>query len=405
MGQTPSKDAQYAELYSSYIQQQQNLIYQQQQQINSLFNTNLQNQMTQQQMPSNMFFQSDTNQMNSRAYIQNQAQAQAQAQAQSQAQAQAQSQAQAQHHGGSQNAYSSTPQLQLPSAKTKLDPYKILGISKNYDEKTLKKSYLKAAMKAHPDRGGSPQAFQQVSIAYTILQNKLKEKENSHSHEELKDSAKGYFSQQANTPKLNTKMTEKFDIDVFNQIYDQNKIPEVYDDGYGDWINENPALESGQTKMFQNGFNKDMFNATFENYKREQAQKNPQNSLIKYQEPEVKISISNADSIMTLGQGKITDFSGQSDNLSYTDYKQAFTDGSMLIDPTSVDTSGRANSVRSIKSQRSHVSYQMSEQDQIRLAQQQALEEKIEKDRVSRLNVYDRQHGEAYEKIHSMLLR
>jgi hypothetical protein len=28
MGQTPSKDAQYAELYSSYIQQQQNLIAQ-----------------------------------------------------------------------------------------------------------------------------------------------------------------------------------------------------------------------------------------------------------------------------------------------------------------------------------------------------------------------------------------
>ena len=36
MGQTPSKDQQFAELYSSYIQQQQNLIYQQQQQINSL---------------------------------------------------------------------------------------------------------------------------------------------------------------------------------------------------------------------------------------------------------------------------------------------------------------------------------------------------------------------------------
>ena len=50
MGQTPSKDQQFAELYSSYIQQQQNLIYQQQQQINSLFNNNLQGQMMQQQM-------------------------------------------------------------------------------------------------------------------------------------------------------------------------------------------------------------------------------------------------------------------------------------------------------------------------------------------------------------------
>ena len=240
---------------------------------------------------------------------------------------------------------------------------------------------------------------------FNLKEKKLKERENNHSHNELRESSKDYYSQQMNTPKLNTKMTEKFDIDVFNQIYEQNKIPEVYDDGYGDWIQENPALESGQQKMFQNGFNKDMFNATFENYKREQAKQNPQNQLVKYQEPEVKISMSNADSIMTLGQGKITDFSGNSDNLTYTDYKQAFTDGSMLIDPSSVDTSGRANSVRGIKSQRSNISYQMTQEDQIRLAKQQALEEKAEKDRVSRLNVYDRQHGEAYERIHSMLLR
>ena len=379
MGQTPSKDQQFAELYSSYIQQQQNLIYQQQLQINSLFNNNLQGQMMQQQMPPNMFFQSDTmGQQNSYS-----------------TQSQQQRQQQQQQH----------QQLQLPSAKQKLDPYKILNLSKNYDEKMLKKAYLKAAMKAHPDRGGSPQAFQQVSIAFTILQKKLKEQNNNHSHNELRDSSKDYYSQQTNQPKLNTKMTEKFDIDVFNQIYEQNKIPEVYDDGYGDWIQENPALESGQQKMFQNGFNKDMFNATFENYKREQAQKNPQIALVKYQDPEVKISMSNSDSIMTLGQGKITDFSGNSDNLAYTDYKQAFTDGSMLIDPSSVDTSGRANSVRGIKSQRSNISYQMNQEDQIRLAKQQALEEKMEKDRVSRLNVYDRQHGEAYEKIHSMLLR
>jgi curved DNA-binding protein CbpA len=392
MGQTPSKDAQYAELYSSYIQQQQNMIYQQQQQINSLFNNNLQNQMQQQQIPPNTLFQSDMNQFQ-------------QVQAQQYQQPQQYQQAQQYQNQFSSRSQTTNTQLQLPSAKNKLDPYKILGVSKNYDEKTLKKSYLKAAMKAHPDRGGSPQAFQQVSIAFSLLQKKLKEKENSHSHNELRGNAKDFFSQQANTPKLNTKMTEKFDIDVFNQIYEQNKIPEVYDDGYGDWINENPALESGQTKMFQSGFNKDMFNATFENYKREQAQKNPQNSLIKYKDPEVKMSISNSDSIMTLGQGKITDFSGQSDNLTYTDYKQAFTDGSMLIDPTSVDTNGRANSVKGIKAQRSNVSYQMTEQDQIRLAQQQALEEKTERDRVSRLNVYDKQHGEAYEKIHSMLLR
>ena len=236
MGQTPSKDAQYAELYSSYIQQQQNLIMQQQSQINSLYQMNLESQ---QQMPANMFFQSDMNQ--GQGYL----------------------------NQGKGNLGSQQPLPQLPSAKPKLDPYKILNLSKNYDEKTLKKAYLKAAMKAHPDRGGSPQAFQQVSIAFTLLQKKIKERNNNHSHNELRESSKDYYSQQMNTPKLNTKMTEKFDIDVFNQIYEQNKIPDVYDDGYGNWMNNNPALESGQQKLFQNGFNKDMFNATFENYKRE----------------------------------------------------------------------------------------------------------------------------------------
>ena len=73
-----------------------------------------------------------------------------------------------------------------------------------------------------------------------------------------------------------------------NVTLDENKIPEVYDEGYGSWMNSNPALESEQSKMFQNGFNKDMFNSTFENYKREQSQRNPQNQLVKYQEPEVK---------------------------------------------------------------------------------------------------------------------
>ena len=377
MGQTPSKDAQYAELYSSYIQQQQNLILQQQSQINSLYQMNLESQ---QQMPANMFFQNDMNQAQG---IQGQ-----------------------QNYLGQQGNLGSQQSLpQLPSAKPKLDPYKILGIGKNYDEKILKKAYLKKAMKAHPDRGGTPQAFQQISIAFTLLQKKLKERENNHSHNELRDTARDYYTQQMNQPKVNVNMTENFDVDVFNQIYEQNKIPDVYDDGYGNWMNDNPALESGQQKLFQNGFNKDMFNNTFENYKREMSQRNPQNALVKYQEPEVKISMSNSDSIMTLGQGKITDFSGNSDNLAYTDYKQAFTDGSTLIDINSVDTSGRANSIGGIKSQRSNISYTMSQEDQRLYAQRQLLEQKQERDRVSRLNVYDKQHGEAYEKIHSMLLR
>ena len=47
----------------------------------------------------------------------------------------------------------------------------------------------------------------------------------------------------------------------------------------------------------------------------------------------------------------------------------------------------------------------MSPQDQQRAAIQRLQEQKEEEKRLNRLNVYDQKHGQAYEKIHSMLLR
>ena len=47
----------------------------------------------------------------------------------------------------------------------------------------------------------------------------------------------------------------------------------------------------------------------------------------------------------------------------------------------------------------------MSPQDQQRAAIQRLQEQKQEEKRLNRLNVYDQKHSQAYEKIHSMLLR
>ena len=38
--------------------------------------------------------------------------------------------------------------------KQKVNPYEVLGISKQYTENELKKAYLQKAMVYHPDRGG-----------------------------------------------------------------------------------------------------------------------------------------------------------------------------------------------------------------------------------------------------------
>ena len=357
MGNTPTKDQQHQELYAAYIQQQQDLIFKQQQQINSLYQFNLQNQS---QPTANMMFQSNT-------------------------------------------PSQQVPQLP-PAPKQKLDPYKILNLSKTFDEKTLKKAYLRAAMKTHPDRGGSRDAFQKVSIAYTLLTKKLKESRNTHSHQDLREMSKQYAQEQLNQPKVNVNMTDNFDVNVFNKIYEDNKIPEVYDEGYGSWMEKTQQPELEQQKLFQNGFNKDLFNHTFEKYKHEQSQKSG-SQMVKYSDPEQRLSLRNQDSLMTLGQDKVTNFGGTTDNLSFTDYKQAFTDGSTLIDVNSVDISDRSGSMNAIKSQRSNLSYTMSSKDEQLLALQKIEEQKAEQNRIQRLQVYDQQHGQAYEKIHSMLLR
>jgi curved DNA-binding protein CbpA len=344
------------DIYSSYIQQQQNLIMQQQQQINELYQMNL----NQPQMPSNMVFQQQQQQ---------------------------------------QQQLPDRSLRKLPS--TKLDPYKILGISKQYDEALLKKAYLKKAMKVHPDRGGSKDEFQKVSIAYTVLRKKLKEQGEIHHHNELKSNAKSFIQSQ---PTQHIDAGDNFDVKVFNKIYEENRIEDSYDEGYGSWMNETSS-DMGQQKMFQGEFNKDMFNHEFQKYKQEQKQKMG-SQIVRYDEPETRISMRGQDTIVTLGQGKVSNFSGETGGgLNFTDYKAAFTTDSTLIDESMISLDGRSTSVKGLEQQRSNISYQMSTEDRERQAYQEAIQNKEERARIQRLQVYDQKGEDMYNKVHQMLLR
>lgn len=46
------------------------------------------------------------------------------------------------------------------------DPWKILGVSRDSDEDSIKKAYRKLAMKHHPDKGGDPEKFKEIQNAY-----------------------------------------------------------------------------------------------------------------------------------------------------------------------------------------------------------------------------------------------
>ena len=291
----------------------------------------------------------------------------------------------------------------IENKKPKLNPYQILGIDKNFDEVSLKKAYLKKAMKTHPDRGGSAEEFQKVSIAYTLLLKKINDMKNNHSHNDLREHSKNYMQEQNSDSRVNINMSENFDVNLFNKVYEENKINTAFDDGYGNWMSSNALEDKKQTKLFDGKFNRNLFNHEFEKYKKDQQKKNG-SQLVKYENPNVDISFRGKDSLTVLGQNKVNDFSGDTGSgLGFRDYKDAFTN-SCLIDTRAFQDKERPRDINSMEASRSNISYQMSEQDQKKYLLQQLREKKEEEQRIQRLQQYEQQAFSTYDKIHQRLL-
>src|ERR1700692_3025327 len=52
---------------------------------------------------------------------------------------------------------------------TKRDYYEILGVSKSASADEVKKSFRRAAVEHHPDRGGDEAKFKEINEAYEVL--------------------------------------------------------------------------------------------------------------------------------------------------------------------------------------------------------------------------------------------
>jgi curved DNA-binding protein CbpA len=380
MGNTGSQEEDpETQKYKEYIQQQQTIIEAQQRQINQQQQINrLQQESRRQrasQMQQNTFQQPNTNGMPSNVFFEQQA-----------------------------NRQKRLNQLQKQTIeREKLNPYRIIGVSKNFTELELKKAYLRKAMKTHPDKGGSEKEFQKVSIAYTFLLNKLNETKNNHEHHELREQSQDFSQEQVQMNQRNRNLSEKFDTDVFNKIYEENKIPEVHEDGYGEWMKKESKPSLNTQKMFTGNFNKNMFHKEFDKFK-QQVSKETGTQMQVYQEPEVSISYKGKDSIMVLGQKKVDNFSGQSDGgLAYRDYKDAYTN-SCLIDIHSVNSKGRPKSLNEEKAQRSNISYQMNETEAQQYHLKKQKEEQEEKDRIGRLRNYEEKAFAMHDLIHQRML-
>ena len=290
------------------------------------------------------------------------------------------------------------PTYDTSSNKLKIDPYKILNISKNYDERSLKKAYLKLANRYHPDKPtGDESKFKIITLAYKILVKKAKEKDNDKIHYDLKNGSKDFIKTQSSDNKQNINMKGRnFDGEVFNKEFESNRMRDDFaDEGYGEWMKK----DTGDNQVDSSTLNKNNFNEQFQKLKSKKVGR----QLQKYTEPEELVSMSNRDSILVLGKEKVKSYTGESNGLGYRDLREAFEDPT-LIDVNSVNISDRENNIESYNRQRKNVKFEMSASDLQKQALQKQKDEEDEQNRVRMLGKRDEQIGVHYERIHQRLM-
>ena len=192
-------------------------------------------------------------------------------------------------------------------------------------EELLKSAYKKSVLKHHPDKGGSEKEFEKVTRAYAYLGEILRRIHggrsttvNVEAPNVLKDSrAKDYENVKHVEPiRLNPK---KLDVDAFNKMFEQTRIPDPEEDGYGDWLKDEKDTSSSNAK-FSGKFNRDVFNQAFE----EEAKNSAKQKNYIINQPQSMIMAPTLG--VELGRDKPSSYTAAyNSDLNFTDLKQAYT--------------------------------------------------------------------------------
>ena len=209
---------------------------------------------------------------------------------------------------------------------------RVLGLEEEValTEDALKKAYKRAAVMVHPDKGGTEEQFEAVTRAHAYLGEILQRIRGGRTKESvveaptaIKDGRQTESKQweMIEPVRLNPK---KLDLNAFNQMFEQTRMPDPEDEGYGDWLK---AADEPDTKKFGGKFNRDVFNRAFEDEARKRAQ--TQGSQLAVLQPQALMMMPNQG--VELGRANKGDYTAAANaNLKYTDLKHAYTTQNML---------------------------------------------------------------------------
>lgn len=198
-------------------------------------------------------------------------------------------------------------------------------------EETLKVAYKKAATRAHPDKGGNEEAFEAVTRAYAYLSDILKRVRGGRTKESVveapekltqgrSEDAKAW--KQVEPVRLNP---NNLNMDAFNKMFEQTRLPDPEDEGYGDWLKD--ATGSDKAPKFSGKFNRDVFHKMFEDEVKKSTRGRGEN-VNGHQ-----LAVMNTQAVtlaptlgVELGRDRPADFTAPYNaNFQYTDLRNAYT--------------------------------------------------------------------------------
>jgi hypothetical protein len=205
---------------------------------------------------------------------------------------------------------------------------------------------------------------------------------------------------------------ERFDLKLFNKIYEQNKLWDSNDDGYGSWFSSDNT-EEAPNEIFGNKFNLNVFNSTFEDYKERLTAQS--GAIQEYHEPRELVSCATAFTDLDQDTHKVDDFSkpssispagkssGRGVDLAYTDLKTAYSARGAFIDPNKVEYKTYKN-VDELKRERGNVRFDMNPEELRAYEMRKYREQEAEEQRQALIRDRDNIVSTTYSRTHEKML-
>ena len=306
------------------------------------------------------------------------------------------------------------------------EAYDILQIddTKPLTHEALRASYKRAALAAHPDKGGSEAAFDAVTKAFFYVQEVLEKllpktatdgtdvRFTAPVTKESALQARGMPTTKATpAPASAFKLEDrppvalnpkKLDMTVFNKLFEENRLPDPEkDDGYGDWLKTQE--ERGPQQKMRGKYNADVFNKMFET---EAKKPGTTSTALNAYRPPSELTLAPGFGA-ELGSDRPAQYTKApaASGIGYTDLKFAYGEGSTFSqEVATVSMDGRPKNLEEAKRAYGSAPSAMTAEQAAAVAAFDRAKEHAEEQRRRRLAAHDVNAESAHDRMKSRLM-